>query len=77
MVDRAATLLKDFTLEDGLYEHTFKYITENHYNRQRALIAIHFHNLLEYPTVTSLTLQDSLDKLNSIMRGLQVFLLHM
>lgn len=71
MTGDAATLLKDHSIQDGAYESAFKYIEERYYNR-RALIATHFHDLLELPNITFATLRESLDRVNAIIRGLKI-----
>ncbi|KAK7575924.1 hypothetical protein V9T40_012210 [Parthenolecanium corni] len=71
LIGDAANLLKDHSLQEGAYETAFKYVEERYYNR-RALIANHFHDLLELPNITFATLRETLDKVNAIIRGLKV-----
>ncbi len=71
MTGDAQNLLKDYALQEGLYESAYNSIKERCYNK-RVIIANHFHDLLGLPQVSQTTLRDSLDKVNALIRGLTV-----
>lgn len=71
MTGDAQNLLKDYKLQEDLYESAFKFVKDRFYNN-RIIIGTHFRDLLDLPQITLANLRESLDKLNAIVRGLRV-----
>ncbi len=71
MTGDAQNLLKDVQIQEGLYESTWKFVKERYFNK-RVIIATHFRDLLDLPSITFATLRSSLDRINAIIRGLKV-----
>lgn len=71
MVDDAKNLLRDFPLEENMYENAFKFVQNRYFNR-RAIIAHQFHQLINLPYITNINLRELLDRIDASVRGLKV-----
>ncbi len=71
MMGDAAHLLKYFWLDESMYAEVYKFVL-NRFHNKRAIIGMHFKELVGLPEITVKTLRESLDKVNAIIRGLKV-----
>lgn len=71
MVGDTANLLKDYALQDSLYESAFAYVKDRFFTK-RVIIANHFRDILDLPSISLSTLRELLDRIGASLRGLQV-----
>lgn len=71
LVGDAEALLKDYALSGEMYEKAFDYVKEHFYNK-RVIIAGHFIDLVDLPEIKMPALRSSFDKVQRVIRGLEV-----
>ncbi|XP_065213364.1 uncharacterized protein LOC135840665 [Planococcus citri] len=67
----AETLLQDIGNDGNLYRATFKNLYDTYFN-QRRIIAEHFANLVDMPSIKNSSIREAVEKVKRALRGLQV-----